>query len=97
MSYPKNEPISVPGKGLSKGGSVEGLHSSHLPADQMAPHDTNTLSMKPDKGSTYPASPAHSDTINLENAESHADKITPNDCNMQSGLGATPVPGKGLV
>ena len=93
MSYPKNEPAKVLGKGLSEGGKVGGLASMHKPANEMASHDSN---MKSSKGSTFPASPAHSDTINLENAESTANKITPNDSNMSAGLGGIEVPGKGL-
>lgn len=93
LGFPKNEPESVKGSGLNKGGKVGGLASMHKPADSMASHDTN---MKASSGDPFPASPAHSDCINLENAESYADKITPNDSNMKAGLGSIEIPGKGL-
>jgi hypothetical protein len=93
LGFPKNEPKEVPGKGLSKGGKVEGLQHMHMRADEMASHDTG---VKASPGDVYPASPAHAESINLENAESHANKITPNDANMSAGLGPIEVPGKGL-
>lgn len=95
LGFPKNEPKSVPGKGLSEGGKVEGLQSMHKPADSMASHDMNTKSGG-SVGSTWPASPAHDCPITLENAESVANKITPNDSNMNAGLGPIEVPGTGL-
>jgi hypothetical protein len=92
-SMPKNEPHSVPGKGLGSGGKTEGLQHMHMTADKMAPHDTGMMA-KP--GDPYPASPAHAESRTLENSERIADQITPNDSNMSAGLGPIDVPGKGL-
>ena len=93
LGFPKNEPTSIPGSGVGKGGKTEGLQHMHMRADEMAAHDTG---VKAASGDPYPASPAHADGVNLENAESHADAIAPNDSNMSSGQGGIEVPGKGL-
>lgn len=87
MSMPKNEPTSVPGKGLSSGGKVAGLQHMHMTADKMAPHDTG---LKSTVGG-YPTSPSHPSP----NLESKIEDVAP-DSNMSRGLGPIPVPGKGL-
>jgi hypothetical protein len=88
MSMPKNEPTKVPGKGLEKGGKVQGLQHMHMRADEMAAHDTGTKGMM----SGYPTSPPH-DNPNLE---SPVEASNPESMNMSPGLGPIEVPGKGL-